>query len=271
LNIRIDNAWRQLQAIANSIITMLPNFLLGILFFALFFGAGRYVAKLVRSLADRAGQGASVGLLLGRAAHYVIVVVGLLVAMSIIFPSFKAGDLIQVLGIGGVAIGFAFKDIFQNFLAGVIILISRPFRIGDKIVVKGFEGTVEDIQTRATMLRTFDHRRIVIPNTVLFTEVVTVTTAFDYRRSEIDIVVGHEIDIEQTRETILQALADIDAIAPEPRPDVLVVNFTDTNVTLRIRWWISPRHASAVRVQDRVVSRVQQVLRANPAQNASMR
>lgn len=89
-----------------------------------------------------------------------MILVGLFVALSIVLPSFKAGDLIQLLGISSVAIGFPFRDIFQNFLASILILLTEPFQIDDQIVFKDFEGTVENIQTRATTIRTYDGRRI---------------------------------------------------------------------------------------------------------------
>ncbi|MFC7543286.1 mechanosensitive ion channel family protein [Siccirubricoccus deserti] len=76
----------------------------------------------------------------------------------------SAADLFNLLGIGGVAIGFAFRDVLQNLLAGVLILLTRPFRIGDQIRHGEQEGTVEDIWIRATVLRTYDNRRILIPN-----------------------------------------------------------------------------------------------------------
>ena len=94
----------------------------------------------------------------------------------IAIPSFQPAQLIQLLGISGVAIGFAFLDILQNFLAGILILLTEPFRLGDQIVVGGYEGTVEEIETRATSIRTYDGRRVVIPNSNLFTESVTVNT-----------------------------------------------------------------------------------------------
>ena len=87
----------------------------------------------------------------------------------------------QVLGIGSVAIGFAFRDILQNFLAGILLLVTQPFRIGDQIVASNYEGTVEDIQTRATFIRTYDGRHVVVPNADLFTDTVVVNTAFEHR------------------------------------------------------------------------------------------
>jgi small conductance mechanosensitive channel len=82
-----------------------------------------------------------------------------------------------MLGIGSVAIGFAFQNILQNFLAGILLLLQEPFQIGDWITITGLEGQVEDIQTRATVIRTADGNRIVIPNAVLFTNPVTVARA----------------------------------------------------------------------------------------------
>jgi small conductance mechanosensitive channel len=261
MRIDLSNAWRQIQGLLNDAVTLLPNLILGIVIFGLFFIAGRYVARLVRTLTRGRGHNHGVGLLLGRLAHYLVLIVGLLVALSTVFPSFKARDLIQVLGIGGVAIGFAFKDIFQNFLAGIIILISRPFRIGDKIIVKSYEGTVEDIQTRATTIRTYDNHLIVIPNTVLFTEEVTVLTAYDKRRAEYEIGIGTSADLEKARGTILNALQELPEILDEPKPDVLLSGFGESSTNLLLRWW-TLSEMSASLVKDIVLTRVSAELEA---------
>jgi small-conductance mechanosensitive channel len=101
---------------------------------------------------------------LARLIGAVTLLIGFLVAFSIVAPSFQAADLIKILGIGGVAIGFAFQNILQNFLAGLLLLWSEPFRVGDEIKLDAFEGEVEEIQTRATIVKTYDARRVVIPN-----------------------------------------------------------------------------------------------------------
>ena len=108
-----------------------------------------------------------------------------------------------ILGIGGVAIGFAFRDILQNFLAGILLLVIKPFRIDDQIVFGEFEGTVEDIHTRATQIRTYDGHRIAIPNAKLFTESVAVNTALDARRLEYDVGIGASDDIDRAKALIL--------------------------------------------------------------------
>jgi len=103
-----------------------------------------------------------------------VAIFGFLIAFSVVAPSFHAGDLIKMLGVGSVAIGFAFQNILQNFLAGILLLLHEPFRIGDWISITGLEGKVEDIQTRATIISTADGHRAVVPNAVLFTNPVIV-------------------------------------------------------------------------------------------------
>ena len=147
----------------------------------------------------------------------------------VVLPGFDPATLISGLGIGGVAIGFAFRDILQNFLAGLLLLMTDPFRIGDQIVVKGFEGTVEDIQTRATILKTYDGRRVVIPNGDLFTESVIVNTAYDKRRSQYDVGTGYEDNIELATSLILNNISHIEGVLPDPAPDVQVVDLADSS------------------------------------------
>lgn len=260
MHIDLRNALKQIQALVNDFLTLLPNLVLGALMLGLAFVLAKYVSGLVRSLAERASQSRGVALLLGRIAQYVVLIVGFLVALSTVLPSFKASDLIQVLGIGGVAVGFAFKDIFQNFLAGIIILVSRPFKIGDQIVVKTFEGNVEDIQTRATIIRTYDNRVVVIPNTVLFTEEVTVLTANDKRRSEYDVGIGYGDDIDQAKAIALRTLRSLASVEQDPPPDVLTVGLDLSTVNLRVRWWTSPHRADVLKAQDEVLTALKKAL-----------
>jgi small conductance mechanosensitive channel len=174
----ISIVWKKMQSMIDGFMIMLPNIVLALIVFAIFFVFGREIKRVVRRVTRHHHQARNLGLVLGRLAQSAIVLVGLFISLSIVIPTLKAGDLVQLLGISGVAIGFAFRDILQNFLAGILILLTEPFRIDDQIVFKNFEGTVENIETRATTILTYDGRRIVIPNAELFTNSVTVNTAF---------------------------------------------------------------------------------------------
>jgi len=260
----VSTAWGKIQAMTNSLIALLPNMVLALIVFAVFWFAARAFKSLVRRLTRRHRQARNLGLVLGRLSQGVVILVGLFVALSIVIPSFKAGDLVQLLGISGVAIGFAFRDILQNFLAGILILLTEPFQIDDQIVFKNFEGTVEEIQTRATTIRTYDGRRVVIPNSELFTNSVMVNTAWENRRVEYDVGIGYGDDIDQAKQLIRDAIANLEDVLKEPAPDVLVMELAGSTVNIRVRWWINPpRRAEALDTRDKVLTAIKNKLTAN--------
>lgn len=260
----ISIVWKKIQSMIDGFMIMLPNIVLALIVFAIFFFVGSQIKRVVRRVTRNHRQARNLGLVLGRLAQGTIVLVGLFVALSILIPTFKAGDLIQLLGISGVAIGFAFRDILQNFLAGILILLTEPFQIDDQIVFKNFEGTVENIETRATTIRTYDGRRIVIPNAELFTNSVTVNTAFDNRRTEYDVGIGYGDDIDRAKQLMLEALYSVNEVLKDPAPDVLVVQLAESTVKIRVRWWIAPpRRIDDMRSRDKVICAIKKKLVEN--------
>lgn len=167
-------AWKSGARILHGIISLLSNIILGVLILILFLVAASLAKSLARRIALRRLPHQGLALLLARLVHTSIAVLGFLIAISVIAPSFQAADLIKVLGIGTVAIGFAFQNILQNFLAGILLLLQEPFRLGDLISVTGIEGNVSDIQARATVVTTKEGREVIIPNAVIFTNPVAV-------------------------------------------------------------------------------------------------
>ena len=264
MGIEISTLLGKMQAMLNSFISLLPNLVLALIVFAIFFFVARTIKKVVRNLTRDRRQARNLGMVLGRLAQGITILVGLFIALSIVIPSLKAGDLVQLLGISGVAIGFAFRDILQNFLAGILILLTEPFQIDDQIVFKSFEGTVESIQTRATTIRTYDGRRIVIPNSELFTNSVTVNTAFEHRRLQYDVGIGYGDDIDQAKQLLLEAIYETDGVLETPAPDVIIVELAGSSVNIRARWWVAPpRRADVLDLQDQVLTNIKNKLTAN--------
>lgn len=264
MKFNFGEATSAVQKMINDFIMRLPYLALAIIVFILFIFLAKGFRSLVQRISERHRRHYSLGVVLGRIAHGTIILVGLLIALVIAIPGFTPGQLVSILGLSSVAIGFAFRDILQNFFAGILLLLSEPFRIGDQIIVNGFEGTVEDIQTRATYLMTYDGRRVVIPNSNLFTNSVTVNTAHEKRRLQYDVGIGYGDDVAKARALMIEAASEVEGTLTEPPPEALVVDLAGSSVNLRLRWWISPpRRSDVVFTTDRVLEAVRNKLTAH--------
>jgi small-conductance mechanosensitive channel len=263
MNVDFTQATAGLQALVTQFTQRLPYLGLALLVFGLFYIAGVVVKRIAARFTLRTRRHWSVGIVLGRLGQGMLVLLGLLIALVIAVPGFTPGQLVSVLGLSSVAISFAFRDILQNFLAGILLLLSEPFRIGDQIKSGDYEGTVDNIETRATSIVTFDGRRIVMPNSTLFVNPVTVNTANEKRRLEYDIKVPKDTDIAKTKALVLRSVLPLPHVLDDPPPDVLVVAFTDNDVTLRVRWWIlPPPRFEMQRGLDMMLGHVRDALRA---------
>ena len=239
----IDQARLSINNLLFGFVKQAPSIVLGLFVFFLFFVAGRLVTRRLAyklNHAARRQKHNNVGLVIGRIGQGIAVLAGILVASVIAIPGFTVGQLFSILGVGSVAIGFAFRDILQNFLAGILLLLlNQPFRIGDQIVADKLEGTVEDIQTRATFIRTYDGRRVVVPNTDLFTGLVTVNTAFETRRLEHVVGISYDDDIEKAIGVLEEVMRHAPSVLSTPEPDAFVVDFNASSIDIQMFWWIS--------------------------------
>lgn len=249
-----------LRSYLNSLIEAAPSIVIAIVVFLLFLIAANFGRGFAIRMSDRVTDDESLKSLFGTLSRVAIIVVGLFCAASILFPGLQAGHLVGVLGLSSVAVGFAFKDIFQNFLAGVLILAQRPFQFGDQIIVTDFEGTVEDITIRSTLLKTYDGERVIIPNAHIYSSPVQVRTAHDVRRTRFSTGIGYDEDIDRGREVIMEALASCSEILQEPAPQVVVTEHGDSSVNFEVRFWTDSKIGNIVAARDEVATRVKNAL-----------
>lgn len=222
----------------SSFVERIPYFVAAIIVMLIFWLLSRVFKKIVRKLLGSRSHHQNLVKVFQRVGGALIFFIGFMIAMVIAIPGFTPAKLIGALGIGSVAIGFAFKDIFQNLLSGILLLISEPFRIGDQIVSGDYEGTVEDIKIRATTIKTYDGRQVVIPNSDLYTSVLTVNTAYKQRRLQVGVGIGYEDDIEAAKAEIITALGKSDTVSTLSEPSVIATNLGDSTVDLMVRWYI---------------------------------
>lgn len=249
------NIFEKLDAWLDGFLRLLPNIAVAIAVLIVAIGLACLLARLTRSRAA-ARDRQSLGEVASALIKWGIILVGGMLAVSIIAPSIKPGDILAGLGVGSVAIGFAFKDILQNMLAGILILLRQPFEVGDQIVSGGHEGTVEKIETRATFLKTYDGTRVVIPNSDIYTNAVVVKTAFDAIRSEYDIGIGCNDSWEDAKRLILEAASRCEGVLSEPAPEVIPIALADFSNNIRLRWWTKSDRSSVIHTFGRVIETV---------------
>ncbi|MBW0145295.1 mechanosensitive ion channel family protein [Sphingomicrobium clamense] len=252
----INESWETIDGIIDGFFAALPKIAIGIVVFLVFW----LIARTVRSAMKRAKFGddetSTLSTVFARLAFYAIMIIGLFVALTVILPSLTPGQLISGLGIGGLAIGFAFQDIFQNLLAGIMILIRQPFKVGDEIESGDFSGRVEAIETRATFIRTFDNRRVIIPNSQIYSDPLKVMTAYDIRRSEYDVGIGYGDDIATAKETMLEAIKSVEGVLTARPAQVLVSSLDASWITLRARWWTDAERSQETKVRSDVIEAI---------------
>jgi small conductance mechanosensitive channel len=242
----------KLHDAANGFFAQLPNIGGAIVFLLVVWFIAKLLKRGFAGLLHKRGR-PDLGGVLGSLLFGAIMILAFMFAAAIVFPTVHPGDIISALGIGSVAIGFAFKDILQNLLAGILLLVNRPYKRGDQIKVKDFEGTVDHIESRATLLRTYDGRQVIIPNADVYTSPVVVNTAYPHRRDQYDIGIGYGDKPGATAALFLEVISKVEGVLADPAPEVLPWGLDDNFVALRARWWTDSKRTNVVHVKSRVV------------------
>lgn len=253
---------RTLRSMADGFLERVPYIAIGLLVLLLFYLAGRVARRVAHTAGQRTRLDMQLADVFGSIAVAVFTILGFLIGAVIVFPTFTPGSLVQGLGITSVAAGFAFKDILQNFFAGVLILLRKPFIVGDQIRVKDHEGTVEEITTRSTRLKTYDGERVVIPNGDVYTSSILVRTAYKKRRVKFIVGIGYPDSIDEARSTIMRVVEGAEGVLDDPGPWVYVEELAPSSVNFTIYFWTESQQANVLKVRDRVATAVKQALDA---------
>ena len=222
------------------------------------------VAKFARRIAERLlGRTELRGTLVNLAETLIGVLIwvfGLLIAMTVVLPGVTPANILAVLGLGSVAVGFAFKDIFENFLAGILIMLRRRMTLGDVIACEGLEGRIEAISLRDTHIRRLSNELVVVPNAFLFKNPVEILTENRQRRHSVEVGVSYDTDLDVAREVIRAAVAGSDTVDDARQIDVLAKEFGDSAIVFLVRWWSGSKPIEAHQSRDCVVRAIKRAL-----------
>lgn len=252
--------WRTIVEMGQALLARVPYILIGIIAFLFFLVLARVAKRVLHEMGERTRIDVMLADLLGRLASGVLTILGMFVAATVVFPTLTPGNLVAGLGITSVAIGFAFKDILQNFFAGILILWRRPFRVGDQIRTNEYEGTVEGINIRSTRLKTYDGERAVLPNGDVYMNAILVRTAYEKRRVRFSVGVGYRDSIEEARATIRGVLERTAGVLSDPAPWIYVAELAPSSVNFDVYFWVEWRKTDLLAVRNQVLTEVKQAL-----------
>lgn len=252
------------------LLTLTPNILSAIFILLIAIFIGKVFNRIfVNRIKDKFKDSLMAGFL-GQVGKWFIYLFGILAALQVLGFGYFAASLLTGAGISAIIIGFAFKDIAENFLAGILLAISRPFSIGDIIEIDKYIGTIKDLELRTTHIRTVDGRDIYVPNADLIKTSLVNYTRDGLLRIDFGVGLATETDIEAARRLILKHLADEDLVLEKPEPNVLVENLGTNTVDVRVMFWIDILKSKTDRpdtlgdpIRSRMIREIKDLLLAN--------
>lgn len=256
----IDILIRQLFSMWEQAIALLPSLVIATIVLIITWIVARFASRIADKLTDKTNMRASLQELVETMVRLAIWIVGLMATLTILLPGLTPASLIAGLGFGAVAIGFAFQDIFENFMAGVLIMLREKMRIGDYIECEGVEGIVESIALRETHVRRNNKELTIIPNSILFKNPVKILTDQEKRRHEIIAGVSYDTDLEVARDVIRKAVQSAEQVDPDERVDVFACQFNSSSVDFKVRWWSGSKPRAMHESRDNVIRAIKRAL-----------
>lgn len=252
----------------NDLIALLPKLAVAIVIIAIFWALGRLTTRLFTNRFQRRWDDSIVVNFTGLAIKVLLYIVGIALAMYVLGFGGVAGSIVAGAGVSAIVIGFAFKDIAENFLAGFILAINRPFKINDIVAIENYKGTVTSMNIRTTLMRMPDGRDVFVPNSFFIKNILTNYTRDGLIRQEFMIGLDTSTDIKKARAFILEFLEGEEDVLKDPKPNVIVDGLGDFTVNVNVMFWLNTYkiaeepelHKTADTVRSRVIREVKDIL-----------
>ena len=255
-----DEMTQQVQDAVAAAPLLVQRVIAGLLVFALCYLITRLVQYMVVRAVQRTPGGTTVEHILSRVIVIVGVTLSLLTALSTM--GVDIGALIAALGLTSLAVGLALKDTIENAITGVLLLIQRPFNVGDVIKVSDVTGTVADVAIRTTNIKTFDGLHVLIPNRHVYNEVITNWTYYPTRRVTMTVGVAYETDLAHAYRILSEAVAAAPGVLAGPAPQVSFEGFDESSIRMVFRFWIEWQTTNAVNLQTQLTQVILDVARS---------
>nr|WP_202391961.1 mechanosensitive ion channel family protein [Qipengyuania vulgaris] len=238
----------------------LPNLAIALIILLLTWIVARFGARISDMIVGRTEIRSSLKNLVDTVVKLSIWLVGIFVAAVVVMPGLTFASLLAGLGIGAVAIGFAFQDIFENFFAGILIMLREKMQIGDVIECEGITGKVEHITLRETHVRKLSGELTVVPNSILFKNPVEILTDVEQRRHDLVVGVSYDTNLDHAATVIRRAVEGVDDVLASKGIDIFAQEFNSSSVDFLVRWWAGATPRSGWESKDKVVRAIKSEL-----------
>lgn len=219
-------------------IAMLPNVVMALLILITFFVLGRIVRKAVKNMLHKTTDNKTIINLLETVVGVLIIGIGIFIALSVMNLDGTVTSLLAGAGIVGLALGFAFQDIAANFISGVILSIRRLYGIGDIIETNDYNGTVQKLTLRNTVIRTPQGQIVYIPNKLVFENPMENYTKSGERRIDLSCGVSYGDDLEKAKKVAIDAIESLDNYNDKREVEFFYEEFGGSSINFKIRFWI---------------------------------
>ncbi|WP_416307555.1 mechanosensitive ion channel family protein [Neptunicella sp. SCSIO 80796] len=242
--------WEETVQLWHSFVLKLPMMGVGLIFFIVIFLLARPLSEILVKPVTYIGTSELIKVVTRRLISFVIILFGFYLLLRFAGLSDFAVALLSGTGVMGLIIGFAFKDIAENFISSLLLSIQKPFKIDDVIEVEGRLGVVKQVTARATTLVDFDGNHIQIPNATVYKNIIRNLTANPKSRGKFVIGIGYDSSIIESQKIALGVLNNTEAVLSDPEPQVLVDVLASSTVNLKVYFWINTHHHSLLKVSS---------------------
>lgn len=243
----------QVVGMAEGIVRALPNLAIALIVLLITWIIARFAVRIADMLVGKTDMRPSLKNLIDTLVRLAIWLFGIMVAAIVVMPGLTPASLFAGLGIGAVAIGFAFQDIFENFMAGVLIMLREKMRIGDVIECEGIVGKVEHITLRETYVRKLSGEVTLVPNSILFKNPVEILTDEEKRRHDVVIGVSYDTNLDHAADVIRRSVEAVDVVDSGKGVDIFAQEFNSSSVDFLVRWWSGATPRAGWESKDKVV------------------
>ncbi|PWQ98385.1 mechanosensitive ion channel domain-containing protein [Leucothrix arctica] len=254
---RLETTWNKVATLSKDIANALPVILIALVVFIVFWILGGWLSNR-QGVFRRITPNHFIANLLGQITHLILIIIGLVLALSLLDATGLLGTIMGAAGIFGLAIGFAVRDTVENYIASILLSLRNPFQVHDFVEISGKLGSVARLTTRATILIAPDGNHVRIPNAEVFKAIIINYTRNPERRFHFDLGIDVAQDLSEAQQLAVDTLHNMEGVLDDPKPMALVDSLGDFSVIVRVYGWVNQEQFSFSKVNSEAIKQTKQ-------------